>query len=214
MIGWGIVTARGDRGVDVKPASHKGRSATAAALVAAALTCALVGCSAPAEEETPARPVRPIAAITAGPALSSEEQALVDKAWAAYLTLTDIYVKAGQRGEYDWNEDQTKRPLYRYAAGRFGSALERDLDQMKEQGLVRTGAPKVTLRRVVSVSPTSLVVEACVDDSGTDTIVKETRKSVAAPGQNKRYPVTLRAGLYADGVWRWVESAPDRASSC
>ncbi|MBB5869626.1 hypothetical protein F4553_003005 [Allocatelliglobosispora scoriae] len=185
-----------------------------AALAAAALTCALVGCAAPAEEGTPSKPVRPITPVTAGPALSSEEQALVDKAWAAYMALTDIYVKAGQRGEYDWNADPEKRPLFRYAGGRFGSALERDLDLMKEQGLIRTGAPKITLRRVVSVSPTSIVVEACVDDSGTDTIVKQTRKSVAAPGQNKRYPVTLRAGLYADGVWRWVESAGDRGSSC
>jgi hypothetical protein len=85
---------------------------------------------------------------------------------------------------------------------------------MREQNLVRTGTPKVTLRRVVSVSPTSIVIESCVDDTGTDTVNKTTHKSVAAPNQNKKYPVTLRAGLYPDGLWRWVESYADRGSSC
>lgn len=196
----------------MKPASHSGRSVAAAALLAVVLAYAS-GCSAEVEAAPP-RPVRPIAAVTAGPALSAEEQSLVDQAWAAYVTMTGIYVKAAQSGAYDWNDDPTKRPLYRYAGGRFVAALERDLDLMHEQGLIRTGEPKIKLRRVVSVSPTSLVVEACVDDSGTDTVLKKTGKSVAVPGQNQRYPVTLRAGLYADNVWRWVESSADRASSC
>jgi hypothetical protein len=104
--------------------------------------------------------------------------------------------------------------MYDFAAGQLLAQLERDLDFMNEQGVIRVGDPVVTLRRVVSVSPTSILIESCVDDSNTDSIDKTTRKSVAAPGQNKKYPVTLRAGLYPDGLWRWVESHPDRAASC
>jgi hypothetical protein len=85
---------------------------------------------------------------------------------------------------------------------------------MQSSGLVRVGTPQVSLRRVVSVSPTSIVVEACVDDSGTDTVQKATGKSVVTAGQNQRYPVTLRAGLYPDNKWRWVESRAERNSSC
>lgn len=148
------------------------------------------------------------------PQLTAEQQANVDAAWKVYLKLNSIYVEAAQTGEYDWDADPTKRPMYQFAAGHFLAGLERDLDLMREQGAVRTGDPIITLRRVVSVSPTSIIVESCVDDTATDTINEKSRKSVAAPGQNKKYPVTLRAGLYPDGLWRWVESHADRGSSC
>jgi hypothetical protein len=146
--------------------------------------------------------------------LDAAQQRAVDGAWDAFLKLNAIYLAAGQTGKYDWHADPTRRPMYRYAGGRYMTLLERDLGLLADQGLVRTGRPQVTLRRVVSVSATSIVVEACVDDAGTDTVDKKTRKSVAAPGQNKRYPVTLRAGLYPDNAWRWVDSHTDRAASC
>ncbi|NUR27712.1 MAG: hypothetical protein HOV83_18020 [Catenulispora sp.] len=148
------------------------------------------------------------------PSLAEADQAAVNQAWDAYLRLNTIYLKAAQTGVYDWTDDAPKRPMYAYAGGPYLSALERDLDLMREQGLLRTGTPHVALRRVVSVSPTSIVLEACVDDTGTDTVAKSTGKSVAKAGQNHRYPVTLRAGLYPDARWRWVESRADRSSSC
>jgi hypothetical protein len=194
---------------------HSGRSAVAVAVaVALAMALSLVsGCSAQVDvRPQPSRTVsRPVAAQ---PSLNAADQAAVDGAWTGFLRLNSIYITAAQTGVYHWNADVTKRPLYAYAGGPYMSALERDLDLMREQGLVRVGTPKVSLRRVVSVSPTSIVVEACVDDSGTDTVNKTTGKSVVKAGQNQRYPVTLRAGLYPDNRWRWVESRTERASSC
>lgn len=190
---------------------HSGR-AVAVLLVALSLVSA---CSAKVEVDpkptrTPNRP--PVAA--GQPSLAPADQAVVDTAWTGFLRLNSIYLKAAQTGVYPWDDDVTKRPLYAYAGGPYMSALERDLDMMREAGLVRVGTPKLTLRRVVSVSPTSVVVEACVDDSGTDTVQKSTGKSVVKAGQNQRYPVTLRAGLYPDNRWRWVDSHAERSSSC
>jgi hypothetical protein len=197
----------------MSPNTHSGRSVAAAVLLTAVALVAAAGCTSQADDPT-AAPARAAAKPAPGPSLTAEEQAAVDAAWAVFQKLNSIYVKAGQTGSYNWAADSTKRPLYQYAGGRYMAALERDLDLMHEQGLIRTGEPKVTLRRVVSISETSIVVETCVDDTGTDTVNKTTRKSVAAPGQNRRYPVTLRAGLYADGLWRWVDSRAERASSC
>jgi hypothetical protein len=171
-----------------------------------------VGACSPRIEDVAAQPLQAPPSKTAQ--LSADQQVLVDTAWQAYLKLNTIYLKAAQTGVYDWNDDHTKRPMYEYAAGQFLAALERDLDSMRDQNLLRTGEPKIALRRVVSVSPTTIIIESCVDDSGTDTINKTTKKSVAAPGQNQKYPVTLRAGLYPDNLWRWVESYADRGSSC
>ncbi|GAA1398705.1 hypothetical protein ACFQZ4_33890 [Catellatospora coxensis] len=196
------------------PYSRRGRSVGAAtALLAVVSLLALAGCSAEVPEPA-GLPTQPATRPSPGPALSDDQQRTVDAAWTAFEKLNGVYLTAGQTGKYDWNKDITRRPLYRYAAGRYMALLERDLGLLAEQGLIRTGKPTVTLRRVVSVSATSIVVEACVDDAGTDTVNKKTRKSVAAPGQNKRYPVTLRAGLYPDSVWRWVDSHTDRAASC
>ncbi|MEV0268791.1 hypothetical protein AB0H43_08460 [Hamadaea sp. NPDC050747] len=169
------------------------------------------GCS-PRAVEVPSAGPPSKAAIQSS--LSPTDQQAVDQAWSAYQRLNAIYLKAAQSGVYEWNADKTKRPLYPYAAGTYMSALERDLDIMREQGFVRKGSPQVTLRRVVSVSPTSIVVEVCVDDSGTDTVSRKTGKSVVKAGQNQRYPVTMRAGLYPDAKWRWVESQAERAASC
>lgn len=193
------------------PYSRRGRSA--GVLLAVALSAALLGCSADVQTP-PAQPTRATTRPSPGPVLDAEEQQTVDAAWAAFLKLNSIYVKAAQTGSYNWDADIAKRPMYPYAGGRYISLLERDLDYMAEKGFVRVGQPLVTLRRVVSVSATSIVVEACVDDAGSDTVNKKTRQSVAVPGQNQRYPVTLRAGLYPDGAWRWVESFTDRAASC
>ncbi|GAA1371914.1 hypothetical protein [Catellatospora chokoriensis] len=195
------------------PYSRRGRSVAAAALLAAASFPVLAGCSAEVPEPL-ALPTTAAVRQSPGPALSDDQQRTVDAAWTAFQQLNGIYLAAGQTGKYDWTKDPTRRPLYKYAGGRYMAQLERDLGLLSEQGLVRIGKPTVTLRRVVSVSATSIVVEACVDDAGTDTVNKKTRKSVAAPGQNKRYPVTLRAGLYPDSLWRWVDSHTDRASSC
>ncbi len=198
----------------MNPYIRRGRSAAAAAALAALLSSVLLGCTAevPEPQAAPSRP--PAAKPSPGPSLSADEQRSVDAAWTGFLKLNGIYLAAGQTGKYDWNADATRRPMYPYAGGRYMALLERDLDLMAEQGLVRTGSPTVTLRRVVSVSATSIVVEACVDDAAVDTVDRKTRKSVAAPGQNHRYPVTLRAGLYPDGAWRWVDSHTDRAASC
>jgi len=190
------------------PERHSGR---ATIVLIAAMMLVLTACSSKLDD---AEPAKPAAKASPAPQLSAEQQAAVDKAWANFLKLNEIYVQAAQTGAYKWDDDPAKRPMYPYAAGNFLAVLERDLDFMQENGFLRTGTPKVALRRVVSVSPTSIVVESCVDDTGTDTINKTTRKSVAAPNQNKKYPVTLRAGLYPDGLWRWVESYADRASSC
>jgi hypothetical protein len=182
----------------------------AAALVLAATLAG--GCS--AQVDVDPRPTRTARPAAPPPTLNAADQTAVDAAWDGFLKLNGIYLTAAQTGAYAWNDDVTKRPLYAYAGGPYMSALERDLDQMQQSGLVRVGTPQVTLRRVVSVSPTSIVVEACVDDSGTDTVQKATGKSVVATGQNQRYPVTLRAGLYPDNKWRWVESRAERNSSC
>jgi hypothetical protein len=192
------------------PDRHSGRAT--GALIAAILLALTAACSSKLDNAEP--PAKPAGKTSPAPPVTAQQQAEVDKAWANYLKLNDIYVQAAQTGTYKWDKDAAKRPMHPYAAGTFLAFLERDLGLMQERGLLRTGAPTVTLRRVVSVSPTSIVVESCVDDSATDTINKATKKSVAAPNQNKKYPVTLRAGLYPDGLWRWVESHADRASSC
>lgn len=190
------------------------RRGSGAAFVAlcASLTLALAGCASPKDTELHFAD-EGVTAASPTP-LSAASQSVVDNVWSVYLKLNDIYVKAAQSGVYDWNKDKTKRPMYPYAGGRYVAALERDLDSMREQGLIRTGEPKTTLRRVVAMTDTSVLVEVCVDDTGTDTVNKTTGKSVAVPGQNKKYPVTIRAGLYADGLWRWVDSAASRGSSC
>lgn len=199
------------------PKAHSGRAAAVTAVMFAALSVAVLtalaagGCSSRIDNVAvqPAK-AKPASSVP----LSAEDQAVVNTVWDSYQKLNAIYVKAAQTGVYAWDKDPIRRPMYQYASGHFLVALERDLDLMQEQGILRTGEPKVTLRRVVSVSPTSIIIESCVDDTATDTISKSTKKSVAAPGQNKKYPVTLRAGLYPDGVWRWVESHADRGSSC
>ncbi|GHJ49426.1 hypothetical protein Cs7R123_67680 [Catellatospora sp. TT07R-123] len=198
----------------MNPYSHSGRKAVVAGLVAAILGLS-AGCGGPRAVDPDIKPNRASAKpVEPGPSLSPEDQQSVDAAWANFLKLNGIYIKAAQTGKYDWAPDITARPMYAYSGGRYMSALERDLDVLAEQGYVRTGQPSVALRRVVSVSETSIVVEACVDDAGTDTVDKKTGKSVAAPKQNQRYPVTMRAGLYPDGAWRWVESQADRGASC
>lgn len=184
------------------------------AALLAVLPLILTGCQSTRVDDIAAKPSKVNTRPSPGIKLNPEDQATVDSVWTSYQKLNTIYIKAAQTGVYNWDPDPAKRPMYDYAAGQFLSALERDLDFMSEQGIIRTGEPKVTLRRVVSVSATSILVESCVDDSATDSIDQTTRKSVAAPGQNKRYPVTLRAGLYPDGQWRWVESHPERAASC
>ena len=65
-----------------------------------------------------------------------------------------------------------------------------------------------------TVTTTSVSVQVCVDNSGTDTVNKQTGQSVQASAQNQRYPATLRAGLFPDGSWRWVEAQTDRSGSC
>lgn len=190
------------------PKGHSGRGLA----LAVAIIVGAAGCSSRIEE-VGIQPVKAPASKNAVQ-LTAEQQALVDTAWQAYQKLTSIYIRAAQSGEYHWDEDVSKRPMYDYAAGVLLAGLERDLGLMQEQGMLRTGESKVTLRRVVSVSPTSILVESCVDDTQTDTVNKLTKKSVAAPGQNQKYPVTLRAGLYPDGLWRWVESHADRGSTC
>lgn len=195
------------------PQSHTAQGGLALATLIAVASIALSACTSNRVDDVGAKPTkgsRPLASAS----LSPDDQAKVDEVWASYVKLNAIYVKAAQTGTYDWNPDPSKRPMYDYAAGQLLSALERDLDFMSEQGVIRTGDPVVTLRRVVSVSATSILIESCVDDTKTDSIDKASGKSVAAPGQNKKYPVTLRAGLFPDGLWRWVESHPDRAASC
>lgn len=182
--------------------------------LSAALPLLLAGCQSTRVDGVAAEPTKVNTRTTPGVQLSAEDQATVDAVWAIYQKLNTIYIKAAQTGTYNWDEDPAKRPLYEYAAGQFLAALERDLDFMTEEGIVRTGEPKVSLRRVVSVSPTSILVESCVDDTAVDSVDKATKKSVAVPNQNKRYPVTLRAGLYPDGTWRWVQSQADRSSTC
>jgi hypothetical protein len=194
----------------MEPKAHSGRATALAVFGVAALVA--VGACSPRIEDVAAQPLQ--APPSKSVELSADQQALVDTAWQGYLKLNTIYLKAAQTGVYDWNDDHTKRPMYDYAAGHLLSALEHDLDLMRSKDLLRTGESKVSLRRVVSVSPTTIIVESCVDDTGTDTINKTTKKSVAVPGQNKKYPVTLRAGLYPDNRWRWVESYADRGSSC
>ena len=194
------------------PQSHRRQTGLAVAALVALATIALSACTSNRVDGVAAKPSKGRALPSAS--LAPQDQAKVDEVWSAYLKLNAIYVKAAQTGTYDWNADPSKRPMYDYAAGALLAQLERDLDFMNEQGVIRTGDPVVTLRRVVSVSATSILIESCVDDTNTDSIDKTTRKSVAAPGQNKKYPVTLRAGLYPDGLWRWVESHPDRAASC
>jgi hypothetical protein len=191
------------------PERHSGR---ATGVLLAAILLALSACSSKLDDAEP--PAKPATKTSPAAPVTAQQQAEVDKAWANYLKLNDIYVQAAQTGAYKWDDDSTKRPMYPYASGSFLAFLERDLNLMQEKGLLRTGTPQVTMRRVVSVSPNSIIVESCVDDSATDTISKATKKSVAAPNQNKKYPVTMRAGLYPDGLWRWVESYADRASSC
>ncbi len=180
----------------------------------AALPLLLAGCQSTRVDGPAAEPTKVNTRTSPGIRLSAEDQAAVDAVWSSYLKLNTIYIKAAQTGTYNWDDDPAKRPLYEYAAGQFLAALERDLDFMNENGIVRTGEPKVSLRRVVSVSSTSILVESCVDDTAVDSVDKTTRKSVAAPSQNKRYPVTLRAGLYPDGVWRWVQSQAERGATC
>jgi hypothetical protein len=183
----------------------------AASIVALCASLVLAGCSTP-DDGTELHFADE--ALASSASLTEEDRARVDTSWREFLELHQIYLKAGQAGVYDWNTDETKRPMYPYAGGRYMAALENDLAQLQERGRIRTGESKLTMRNVVAVSATSLTIEVCVDDSGTDTIDKTTRKSVAVPGQNKKYPVTLRAGLYADGRWRWVESVTARSMSC
>jgi hypothetical protein len=193
---------------------HLGPRLLALSLLSAVSVALASGCSARVEVDSkPSRTAAP-RPVAAAPSLSAADQAAVNGAWTGFLRLNSIYITAAQTGVYKWDDDATKRPLYAYAGGPYMSALERDLDQMREAGLIRTGTPKVTLRRVVSVSPTSIVVEACVDDTGTDTVARATGKSVIKAGQNQRYPVTMRAGLYPDNRWRWVEARAERSSSC
>jgi hypothetical protein len=194
------------------PQSHSRLTGLVLAVALAALAITVAACTANRVDDVAPKPTK--APVRTVASLTPDDQAKVDEVWSGYLKLNSIYVKAAQTGVYDWNPDPSKRPLYDYAAGQLLSALERDLDFMTEQGVIRTGEPQVSLRRVVSVSATSILIESCVDDTATDSIDKTSRKSVAAPGQNKKYPVTLRAGLYPDGLWRWVESHPDRAASC
>lgn len=182
--------------------------------ISAALPLLLAGCQSTRVDDVGAEPTKANTRTSPAIRLNAEDQATVDAVWANYLTLNTIYIKAAQTGTYNWDDDPAKRPLYEYAAGQLLAALERDLDFMNEKGIVRTGEPKVSLRRVVSVSATSILVESCVDDTAVDSVDKTTKKSVAAPNQNKRYPVTLRAGLYPDGVWRWVQSQAERGSTC
>lgn len=194
------------------PKSHIGHTAVATAvLLLAAMTS--TACQSNRVDDVPAKP-KPAGRTAPGVQLDAAGQAHMNQVWATYLQLNNVYIKAAQTGVYNWDPDPANRPMYDLAAGQLLSGLERDLDFMAEQGVVRVGEPKIVLRRVVSVSATSILVESCVDDSAVDSVDKTTRKSVAAPGQNKVYPVTLRAGLYPDGKWRWVESHPDRASSC
>lgn len=189
------------------------RGGIVAAVVLAAVCAVASGCSSRIEGVA-GEPAGVPAEQASAPQLTAQQQADVDAVWRIYQKLNAIYVKAAQTGEYDWDSEPPERPMYQYAAGHFLADLERHLDLMREQGLVRTGSPRVTLRRVVSVSPTSIIVESCVDDTATDTVNRESGRSVAVPGQNKKYPVTMRAGLYPDGLWRWVESYADRSSSC
>ncbi|HEX6684910.1 MAG TPA: hypothetical protein VF062_19125 [Candidatus Limnocylindrales bacterium] len=193
------------------PERHSGR-ATIVLIAAMLLAFTAAACSSKLDDVE--EPAKPAARPSPAPQLNAEQQATVDQAWASYLKLNEIYVQAVQTGVYKWDADPSKRLMYPYAAGTLLAGLEREVDLMQRQGLARTGASAVALRRVVSVSPNSIIVESCVDDTGTDTINKTTKKSVAAPNQNKKYPVTLRAGLFPDGTWRWLESYADRGSSC
>lgn len=184
----------------------------AAAVVAVATVWGATACGGGASDG----PTNPPAATSPAPSstLSTEHQAAVDKALAALHALEEIYARAAQTGVYDFADDRTKRPLYPYAGGTYLSDLERDLGMLQERGLVRTGESTTELLRVEAVTATSVSVEVCVDNSGTDTVDEQTGQSVVASGQSQRYPVTLRAGLYPDGSWRWVEARANRSATC
>ncbi len=186
------------------------RAPIAAALATLTLLCA-TSCSAePAGQPGPAGSTPP-STSPIPPRATPDEVAPRTTAGAAYNTRRTAQVAASAKA------DTTGSDLAKYAAGALLSELKYDLVLKKQQGLVTKGEPtwNVEVTKVnVAKRPFSATLEDCFDATEWKTVFKDTGKSAAVPGQNKKYLVRAQAVQYDDGRWLISSAKADRDRPC
>jgi hypothetical protein len=157
--------------------------------------------------------VSPSSVASASPS-PSVDPAVADasaKALAAYNGYREAMVTAEANADYN-NPD-----LPKYLADPLLTQAKGDLYQKRQQGLVMIGrpqwSPKVSTVNV-STRPYTVQITDCLDTTNWDTVNKATGKSVAVPGQAKKYIVTSEAKQYDDGRWLIDQSTADRSRLC
>ena len=189
-------------------ASAVPRTVTTAALA----TLVLLGMTSCTGEKptTPTASPAP-SAPPASPSANPEEVEARTKAIEAYDNLRKAQVTASAKA------DTTGGDLDKYAAGALLSELKYDLVLKEQQGLVTKGEPtwKVEVTEVnVAKRPFSATLEDCFDATDWKTVFKDTGKSAAVPGQNKKYLVRAQAVQYDDGRWLISSAKADRDRPC
>jgi hypothetical protein len=151
------------------------------------------------------------ASASPSPSVDPKVADATGKALAAYNGYREAMVAAEAAADYN-NQD-----LPKYVADPLLTQAKGDLYLKQQQGYVMTGrpqwSPQVTTVNV-TIRPYTVQITDCLDTTGWDTVNKATGKSVAVPGQAKKYVVTSEAKQYDDGRWLIDQSTADRSHLC
>ena len=129
---------------------------------------------------------------------------------AAYRGMQAAAVRAYAAPRVDHPE------VRRYAADKALAGINSTILHYRQRGIVLRGepvlSPSVTSLDLAANPPTARV-EDCIDTTDWVPVEEKTGRSLAAPGQNLRYPVISIAQLIS-GRWYIMQSTPQRSRSC
>jgi hypothetical protein len=151
------------------------------------------------------------ASASTSPTVDPAAQEAHAGALAAYNNFREAQLAAFAESDVSGGE------LPKYVADPLLGELQVELQQNRTQGLIMKGRPKWSPRVVavsVSARPFTVQMQDCFDTTAWDIVDEDTGRSVAVPGQAKRYLVSVEAALYDDGRWLIRQATAQRERPC
>ena len=108
------------------------------------------------------------------------------------------------------------KELARFAADKALAEARANLLQLQRLGIVYTGKPTISpsvSRVALDAARPTVELNDCVDNTNWVPVYKATGRSAAAPGQNRRVPLTASVQLF-NGAWRVMAVQSDRSRTC
>jgi hypothetical protein len=203
----GIVTRRARRNAHSAVRFRNRRKAPL--LLGLAAITVTVGCSSSGNGDSePATPTKSSPSST----LSAEEAQARKDVIAAYQGMTDEQVKAYAKASLTGNK------ITQYATGKALRDVKDAVFVNLQNDIVFKGEPKVTAAEDdvdlnLAGTPQRATLSLCFDMNTWEPVNKKTGKSVAPPGQVKRYTVTAHLQHQADR-WQVTDETADKESTC